>query len=64
VSTANPAPRRPYHHRIEFGGGIATDFVGLGRTALVTVTGPIDGPALRAVVPGLRLVALTCQSAI
>ncbi|SDZ47081.1 hypothetical protein SAMN05444365_12112 [Micromonospora pattaloongensis] len=28
------------------------EFVDLGRTALVTVTGSIDGAALRAVVPG------------
>ncbi len=33
---------------IEYGGNIAMDFIDLGRTALVTVTGRIDVAALRA----------------
>ncbi|TDB81573.1 hypothetical protein [Micromonospora sp. KC721] len=37
---------------IEYAGGIPMDFVDLGRTALVTVTGSIDEAALRAVVAG------------
>lgn len=37
---------------IELAGRVSTDFVDLGRTALVTVTGSIDGAALRALLPG------------
>jgi hypothetical protein len=37
---------------IEYAGGVPMDFVDLGRTALITVTGPIDEAALRAVVAG------------
>lgn len=37
---------------IELAGGVPMDFVDLGRTALVTATGPIDGAALRAVLAG------------
>ncbi|MFF0374009.1 hypothetical protein [Actinoplanes missouriensis] len=37
---------------IEYAGGVAMDFVDLGRTALVTVTGSIDEAALRAVAAG------------
>jgi hypothetical protein len=37
---------------IEYAGGVAMEFVDLGRTALVTVTGPIDEVALRAVAAG------------
>ncbi|WP_250038379.1 hypothetical protein [Paractinoplanes maris] len=36
---------------IEYYDGIFMDFVDLGRTALVTVTGPIDVSALRALAP-------------
>ncbi|MFC6019947.1 hypothetical protein ACFP2T_27580 [Plantactinospora solaniradicis] len=37
---------------IEYAGGIPMEFVDLGRTALVTVTGLIDEAALRAMVAG------------
>lgn len=37
---------------IEYVGDVLMDFIDLGRTALVTVTGSIDEAALRAVVPG------------
>ena len=57
ASGIDPATGRPVAEgltvaAIEFAGGIAMDFVDLGHTALVTVTGPIDEPALRAVVAG------------
>ncbi|MEU8657324.1 hypothetical protein [Actinoplanes philippinensis] len=37
---------------IEYAGGVVMEFVDLGRTALVTVTGPIDEVALRTVAAG------------
>ncbi|MCA2216556.1 hypothetical protein [Jidongwangia harbinensis] len=37
---------------IEYAGGVPMDFVDPGRTALISVTGPIDVAALRAVMAG------------
>lgn len=51
-ATGSPVAEGLTISAIEFGGGISMDFVDLGHTALVTVTGPIDEPALCAVAPG------------
>lgn len=51
-SAAGPVAEGLTVSAIAFAGGIAMDFVDLGHTALVTVTGRIDGPTLRAVAPG------------
>ena len=51
-AAGRPVAERLTVSAIEFAGGISMDFVDQGHTALVTVTGPIDGPALRAVAPG------------
>lgn len=51
-ATGSPVAEGLTISAMEFGGGISIDFVDLGHTALVTVTGPIDEPALCAVAPG------------